>query len=90
MSASGLTLKDVIAVADVMPAEQDPRMSSAYQPCQGSLALLDRCAAQILAVQLDQVERDQHRLVAVALVADQIKHRQSALIGDDRFAVEQK
>jgi hypothetical protein len=42
------------------------------------------------AVQLDQVESNQHRVSAVALVTDEVEYRQSTLIGDNRLAVDQE
>jgi hypothetical protein len=43
-----------------------------------ALALLNRRAAQIhLAVQFDQVECQQHRIVTVALMADEVEYRET-------------
>jgi hypothetical protein len=56
----------------------------------GALALLDWRAPQIFAIEFDQIESDQQCIVTVALVADEVEHRQPALIGDNRLAVEQE
>ena len=57
-------------------------MRAAQQFGQCPLALLDGRAPQVFAVQLDQVECDQHRIVTVALVANEIEHRQAVAVGD--------
>jgi hypothetical protein len=49
-----------------------------------------RRPTQVFAVQLDQVERDHNRMLAVALSADKIEHGQSVVVGDNRFAVDQE
>jgi hypothetical protein len=61
----------------------------AHQFCQFALALLEWHSPQVFAVEFDQIESDQHRILTVALMADQIEHRQTTLVGDNGFAVEQ-
>jgi hypothetical protein len=62
----------------------------AHQFCQFALALLEWHSPQVFAVEFDQIESDQHRILTVALMADQIEHRQTTLVGDNGFAVEQE
>jgi hypothetical protein len=70
--------------------ERDAWIRSANKLGQRLLALLDWQTPQVLGIQFDQVERDQHRIVAVSLAADQIEHSQPTLIGDNRLTVEQE
>jgi hypothetical protein len=56
----------------------NPGLRTVYQFGQLALALLNRRAAQIhLAVQFDQVECQQHRIVTVALMADEVEYRET-------------
>ncbi|MGA9429055.1 MAG: hypothetical protein WBV65_05930, partial [Xanthobacteraceae bacterium] len=41
-----------------------------------------------LTVQLDQVEGAEHGVFSVACPADEIEHRQTFVVGDDRLAVD--
>jgi len=52
--------------------------------------VLNRPVSQILAVQCDQIESYQYRIVTVALLADQIEYREAFGIGDYDFAVDQE
>src|ERR1700687_840698 len=61
-------------------------MRSANEPRQLLLAMLDRSAGQVRAVELDQIEGAQHRGAAIARPADQIKHRKALVVGDDCLA----
>jgi hypothetical protein len=47
-------------------------------------------ASAALALKFNQVESEQHSVGAVTLVADQIEHREAAVIGDNGFAVKQE
>ena len=51
--------------------------------------ILDRAPAQILTVKLDQVEGAQHGSMVVTPGAEQLEHREAAVVGDDDFAVDQ-
>ncbi len=55
-----------------------------------TLPVLSRRAAQILTVQFDQIESDQHRLATVALVADSVEYREAVFVGADRLTIDQK
>jgi len=44
----------------------------------------------VFAVQFDQVESDQHRIVTVTLVVDKVEHRETVTIGDNGLAVDQE
>jgi hypothetical protein len=66
--------KQDVAVATKNLVHDNARMRAAHQLCQCALALLDWRAAQLLAVEFDQVESDQHRGVAMSLVADQVEY----------------
>jgi hypothetical protein len=70
--------KENVAVAFENLVEDNSRMLAAHQFCQLALALLDWSTPQVFAVQFNRVESDQHRIVTVALTADQIEHRQLA------------
>ena len=50
--------------------QDNSRVRAADKLCQHALAVLDRSAAQILAIQLDQIKSNQDGIVTVALVAD--------------------
>ena len=54
--------KDLETVAEDMVGVTEPRPTTAQQACQHELALLERLAPQIDAIQLDQVEGAQLRL----------------------------
>ena len=45
---------------------------------------------QVFAVQFDQVEGDQHRILAVTLVPNEVEHRQTTVVGDNSLPVEQE
>ena len=64
-------------------------MRAGHQFCQFALALLDWRSPQVFAVQFDQVG-DQHRIVTVALMLNEIEHRQTKVVSDDSQAVEQE
>jgi hypothetical protein len=76
------------AIAIVMVIEHDARMRAAHQLGQLTLALLDRHPAQILAVELDQIESAEHCFVAMTHPADKFKHCEAVVVGDDRLAVD--
>ena len=65
-------------------------MRAGHQFCQFALALLDWRSPQVFAVQFDQVESDQHRIVTVALMLNEIEHRQTKVVSDDSQAGEQE
>ena len=65
----------------------DPRMRAAHQLCQLALAVLNGRAAQILALQFDQIERNKH---TVALPANEVEHCETLRISDDGFGVEEE
>ena len=83
-------LKEDVAIAFENLVEDNAGVRPAYQLCQFALALLERHSPQVFAVEFDQIESEQHRILAVALTADQIEHRQTTLVGDNGFAVEQE
>jgi hypothetical protein len=82
--------KENVAVTFENLIEHNAGVRPANQFCQSALALLDWHTAQIFAVEFDQVKSDQHRVVTVALVANQIEHRKTTVVGDDGLAVEQE
>ena len=65
-------------------------MRAAHQFCQFALALLDWRSPQVFAVQFGQVESDQHRIVTMALMPNEIEHRQTTVVSDDSQAGEQE
>ena len=62
--------KENVAVAFKNLVHDNSRMWTAHKFCQLALALLDWSMPQVFAVQFDQVERQQHRILTVALAAD--------------------
>ena len=54
------------------------------------LALDQRQVAQVVAVMLDQVEGEQHRLMAPALAPQRMEVRRAVVAGDHRLAVDQE
>ncbi len=63
-------------------------MTLRKQPLQLRLPQLDRCAPQILAVQLEQVKGAQHGSRATTLPADELKHREPGVVRDDALTVD--
>jgi hypothetical protein len=51
---------------------------------------LNRCPPQVFTVQLDQVKGAKDCITAVTAPADQVKHREAVVVGDDRLAVDQE
>jgi len=62
-------------------------MGIAQEPCQLSIALLQRAGAPV-AVKLDQVEGIEHDMVVVALAVELVKVRAPVIAAHDRLAVE--
>jgi hypothetical protein len=62
-------LKEDVAVPFEEFVQDNPRLWAPHQLCI-SLSVLNRRAAQILAFQFDQIERNKHRIAAVALPAN--------------------
>jgi hypothetical protein len=56
---------------------------------QGTFALLDRHAPQVLAVQFEQVESAEHGGGVVPVPTDQVEDREPILVADDGLTVEQ-
>lgn len=56
---------------------------------QRALADFDRCAAQVGANKLDQIERTEYSGAVMLPVAEQVKDRQPSSINNDRFAVDE-
>jgi hypothetical protein len=83
-------LKDDFAVALVILIEHDTQMWATYQFRELALEIFNRRAAQVFAIQFDQIEGNEHSGVAMSLVADQVKDGKAVAISDNRFAVDQK
>ena len=64
-------------------------MGAAQELRQEAFTLLDRSEPQIVAVQLDQVEGAEHGGVVMLPVAQQLEHREAALIDHDGLAVDE-
>jgi hypothetical protein len=77
-----VTLKDLV--------QDNSRMRTVHQFRHSALALLDWRVPQVFVVQFDQVERDQQCIVTVALVANEVEYRQTTVVGDDGFTIEQE
>jgi hypothetical protein len=65
-----------------------PGRGAANELGQFALAVLDRRAAQILPLKLDQVEGAEHRGPAIPLPPDKLEHGETVIVGDDRLAVD--
>jgi hypothetical protein len=65
-------------------------LGSPEQLLEPPLALDQRLVAQIVAVKLDQVEREQHRLMTPPFAPQRVEVRQPVVTGDHRLAVEQE
>ena len=70
--------------------EHDAGMRGADELRQLALAMLDWPAAQILALQLDQIEGAKHGVTAMTCPANQLEHGHALFVGDDRLAVDQE
>jgi hypothetical protein len=81
-------LEDRSAVGLEMVIEHHAGALVLQQARKRSLALLQRLAAQVLAVRFDQVEGAQDGSTIV-LLADQVKHRQPRRADHDGLAVDQ-
>jgi hypothetical protein len=76
-------LVDDRAFAFVMPIERDAVALSGQQIGQDTLAFLERCTAQILTVELDEIEGAEHGRMIVAPGAQQIEGGEAALVDHD-------
>ena len=56
--------------------------------CQPALTLLDRLAPYVLTVHFKQIERAKDRADVAPMTADEIKHGKSAVVANDRLAVD--
>ena len=80
--------EDGRAVALDMLVESDARSSLGHDRCERGLADLERVTAQIVAVQLDQVEGVEERPIVSAVVANKIKRGNAIVIASDGFAID--
>jgi hypothetical protein len=69
---------------------RDGALGPANQLGEPSLAVDHRQVAQIVAVVLDQVEGEQHRLTATALAPERLEVRRPVIAGDPDLAVDQE
>jgi hypothetical protein len=58
------------------------------QPGQPALSVLDRLAPDVFAVYLEQVERAEDSAGIGGVAADEIEHRQTAVVADNGLAVD--
>ena len=65
-------------------------LGPADQSGEPPLALDQRQVAQVVAVMLDQVEGEQHRLMAPAFASQRMEVRRPVVAGDHRLAVDQE
>jgi hypothetical protein len=82
-------LVDDRALGLVMGIERDARLCATQQPRQGRFARFERLPAQILAVELEQVEGTKDYVITVPAPTQQVEHRQSVRIAHDCLAVDQ-
>jgi len=61
-------LKEHVAIAFENLVEHNPGVRAAHQFCQFALALLERHSPQIFTLEFDQIESDQNRNLAVAMI----------------------
>src|SRR5262249_40582861 len=78
------------AFAFVVLVEHDAGTRDAHELGKLGLAVLDRRAAQILAVEFDQVKGAQYCLVAMPGPANELENRQAAFVSADRLTVNEK
>jgi hypothetical protein len=71
-----------------MAVEGDAVANASQQIGERRLAVFERSPAEILAVELDQVECTQHDGMVAKPIAEHVKHREAALVDHDRLAVE--
>ena len=83
-------LENDLAAALKMLIEHDAGTRAANELRQLALAVLNRSAAQVLALKLNEIEGAEHRGPAVSLSPDKLEHGKTVLVGDDRLAVDQE
>jgi hypothetical protein len=71
-----------------MLSEQDPRRCLGHNRGQRRLAGHQRLAAQVVAVQLNQVERAEDDSVVVVMVSKALEIRDAGVVASDRLAVD--
>ena len=82
-------LEDCFAVAGMVLVERDTFMGVTQKLRQYPLALLDRHAPQVPAVEFEQVERAEHGGGIMTISADQVENGEPAFVADDGLAVDQ-
>ena len=82
-------LVDGSAIALVMDIEDNAVGLLAQQFSQGALALLERRPAQVLAINLNQIEGAEHGGAVMLPVAEQVKYRQPSSIDNNRLAIDE-
>ena len=78
-----------LAVPLVVLIQCDTRVRAADHFRQHALAVFDRLAAQVVSVDLDQIERTEHSGRTVPAPADQFEYRKTIAVADDCLAIRQ-
>jgi hypothetical protein len=76
------------AVTVIVDVEDDTIRLPVQDVGQHMLALLDWSAAQVLAINLDQIERAEQGGMVMAPVAQEVEDRQASCADDDRLSVD--
>ena len=89
-SARHIAQTPVFGKCSLSVARDGSPLGLADQLGEASLAVDQRQVAQVVAVMLDQVEGEQHRLTATALAPERLEVRRPVIAGDHDLAVDQE
>jgi hypothetical protein len=82
-------LEENCPVARVVLVEGNALVWMTEKLCQELLALFERRAPQVLAIEFEQVERAEHGGGVVTVPADQVENGEAGFVADDGLAVDQ-
>jgi hypothetical protein len=71
-----------------MPIKGNTGMLLSEQPFEGQLAVLNGLAAQVSAIDLDQVERAERSYMTIPVVAEQLENRKALIVAKDGLAID--
>jgi hypothetical protein len=81
-------LEDDGTIAGEVLVESDTFMRQAQQPGEPAFAILDRLAADVLAVYFQKIERTQDRARISAVTADQLEQSKPVIVAHDGLAID--
>jgi len=81
-------LEDCFALAAESLVQCNAVVPEPQQPGQPVLAVFNRLASYVLAVNLGQIKRAEDRARIASVAADQVEHRKAVVVADDCLAVD--